>query len=789
MDEEYDLSVFPAGQAGVQQNPAVSYAVQPAAYADLPSYGNGPPTYSDATRAYFDKLNSYIGSLGSAPYGSFEWAMPQQSYTSVRPTFGKGDTGYGVFEDIDASAPITTYTSEEEYAPYITKPVEENAIYRFNVPSNKNTTTGNVSVGYNTPVLLVDNRTGQVVTGGVGFDAARQVAEQARQLSSSQGNKASWSIYTAPPGTTDPSQFTSAAVETPNKSFLSSVLTIAAPVLGGLLAGPLGLAGALGVSAPAAAAIGSALGSGILGTARGESIGNILKGAALSAAGSFAGGALGKAIGSAGGSTAAQAGTQAAGSTAANAATQGALNEIIVNAALRSGAQTAGSALGSAIGGIGTGSVPYSVNTNNLGTGSVPYSPAASIAGDAAYAGLDPIVVTALKNAGVSLGGGIGAGAGAIAGNFVDLGNGTSLDADTGQIVVTGTKIPVTETAGAAAGSTVNNIFDGVNPPEPLDTDAIEVRAKTQADIDAEKAAAASSGAAELLDPNAIEVRAKTQAQTDAENAGAAAGDIVVTAKPTTPPDTITDNVFSATPGIVDLVNVDQPSTSDGTTKSSTKSTIGKVTAGLSLLNALGKALGGSGSGTGVAGDQSLQPIFSAKLPTPGVDGALKVGGLDPQTLAARPMTDWYRFGMGPAMDIPAGTDLSGATSPYAGYGPGTLGEETFKAVSGAPAAPATGKAHGGAMGYGRGGSRESFAVEGPGTGRSDDIPAVLSDGEYVIDAETVALLGDGSSRAGAKKLDQLRVNIRKHKGRNLAKGKFSVKAKQPERYLSGGRA
>jgi hypothetical protein len=96
--------------------------------------------------------------------------------------------------------------------------------------------------------------------------------------------------------------------------------------------------------------------------------------------------------------------------------------------------------------------------------------------------------------------------------------------------------------------------------------------------------------------------------------------------------------------------------------------------------------------------------------------------------------------------------------------------------------------AHGGSMGYARGSSRESFAVEGPGTGRSDDIPAVLSDGEYVIDAETVALLGDGSSKAGAKRLDELRVNLRKHKGRNLAKGKFSVNAKRPEKYLSGGR-
>ena len=78
--------------------------------------------------------------------------------------------------------------------------------------------------------------------------------------------------------------------------------------------------------------------------------------------------------------------------------------------------------------------------------------------------------------------------------------------------------------------------------------------------------------------------------------------------------------------------------------------------------------------------------------------------------------------------------------------------------------------------------------MRGPGDGRSDDIPAMLSDGEYVMDAETVSLLGNGSFEGGAKKLDEFRVNIRKHKGRNLAKGKFSANAKRPERYLAGGR-
>lgn len=88
---------------------------------------------------------------------------------------------------------------------------------------------------------------------------------------------------------------------------------------------------------------------------------------------------------------------------------------------------------------------------------------------------------------------------------------------------------------------------------------------------------------------------------------------------------------------------------------------------------------------------------------------------------------------------------------------------------------------------YAKGG-RTSFAVEGPGSGRSDDIPAMLSDGEYVIDADTVAMLGNGSSKAGADALDKFRVNIRKHKGRNMARGRMSAKSKKPEHYLSGGR-
>lgn len=77
-----------------------------------------------------------------------------------------------------------------------------------------------------------------------------------------------------------------------------------------------------------------------------------------------------------------------------------------------------------------------------------------------------------------------------------------------------------------------------------------------------------------------------------------------------------------------------------------------------------------------------------------------------------------------------------------------------------------------------------SMLAQGGGTGRSDEIDAKLSDGEYVIDAETVALLGDGSTKAGAQKLDLMRKEIRQHKGRQLAKGQFSPDAKSPLSYL-----
>ncbi len=48
---------------------------------------------------------------------------------------------------------------------------------------------------------------------------------------------------------------------------------------------------------------------------------------------------------------------------------------------------------------------------------------------------------------------------------------------------------------------------------------------------------------------------------------------------------------------------------------------------------------------------------------------------------------------------------------------------------------------------------RKNGHINGPGTGTSDDIPAMLSDGEFVFTAKAVRNMGDGSRRKGAKRM------------------------------------
>jgi len=67
-------------------------------------------------------------------------------------------------------------------------------------------------------------------------------------------------------------------------------------------------------------------------------------------------------------------------------------------------------------------------------------------------------------------------------------------------------------------------------------------------------------------------------------------------------------------------------------------------------------------------------------------------------------------------------------------------------------------------------GGKAEGMIEGGGDGMSDSVPAtidgdqdlLISKDEYVVDAPTVSMIGNGSSDAGAKKLDKMREDVRK---------------------------
>jgi hypothetical protein len=66
---------------------------------------------------------------------------------------------------------------------------------------------------------------------------------------------------------------------------------------------------------------------------------------------------------------------------------------------------------------------------------------------------------------------------------------------------------------------------------------------------------------------------------------------------------------------------------------------------------------------------------------------------------------------------------------------------------------------------YSEGGlnSLENRYVKGAGDGTSDDVPAMLANGEFVIPADVVSKLGNGSNDAGANVLDEFLQVIRQH--------------------------
>ena len=100
------------------------------------------------------------------------------------------------------------------------------------------------------------------------------------------------------------------------------------------------------------------------------------------------------------------------------------------------------------------------------------------------------------------------------------------------------------------------------------------------------------------------------------------------------------------------------------------------------------------------------------------------------------------------------GLQFGGVNTTYA-YNPAQY------AMPYAPYVPPVSKRQGGGieslMGYKKGSPasypRKTGHIAGPGTGTSDDVPAMLSDGEFVFTAKAVRAMGNGSRRAGAKRM------------------------------------
>jgi hypothetical protein len=150
------------------------------------------------------------------------------------------------------------------------------------------------------------------------------------------------------------------------------------------------------------------------------------------------------------------------------------------------------------------------------------------------------------------------------------------------------------------------------------------------------------------------------------------------------------------------------------------------------------------------------------------------------------------------------GTDL-GLNMPIIDYSPfseegrrkraemverGRAGGERIHSMPGGDYGGITGYAMGGGIsslgGYAAGGNPR--LLKGPGDGMSDNIPATinrrqparLADGEFVIPADVVSHLGNGSTEAGAKQLHAMMNKVRKARTGNPKQGK-QIK---PQKYM-----
>lgn len=175
----------------------------------------------------------------------------------------------------------------------------------------------------------------------------------------------------------------------------------------------------------------------------------------------------------------------------------------------------------------------------------------------------------------------------------------------------------------------------------------------------------------------------------------------------------------------------------------------------LQVLSGKAKPTGYYNYGSSSSGSTPLMNAGSASMPTAGMP--FKSSGTSSSNVAGLTSSS------GSGALSRAGLSMLDSGNNIAGFAKGGLAEHNPEFITGAT----------------------GHHVKGEGDGQSDSIPAMLADGEYVFDADTVAALGNGSNDAGARILDKMRQNLRKHK-RSAPAGKIPPKAKSPLEYMKG---
>lgn len=693
--------------------------------------------------------------------------------------------------------------------------------------SNKGNPTGKMggNVFTMTPdqkVRLVDRNTNTIIFEGTGYDAAREATRLGQSITDARGRKASYDIQTADPT----GKYTTVANEKRNKTFLGEVANVVGTAL------PMAAMFIPGLQGLGAVAAGAGLG-GAGAALRGD---DILKGIAMGGLTSAGGALLAKPLGAAANLTSgtARALGTGIGATAGGLATGQNLENSLLGGVLSGGLSYVAPDIQRGLG-IGQGAAPStggtavsdpSVMANVIGSNIV--SPSVSVGGakapaPAKLAELEP-PATIVSGSGSPF-----AAAFPIPANFLSGALPATAQPAPEPVAEQMPEEDIIKVTGQLPGDVAPSVDLGAGlSPQVIDR-VIQPSAETVSPEEILVEARKSFTPVSVTSPIATDFMPETvlpKPTLDVTDTVSPEEILVEARKPLTtsvpvtplspevlravegPQDQIvvTGNRPGAVPAVT-IPGVDTPMP-DMTQPAAEAEVDAKKKLGVKdyidlavlLAGLIPEGKGGGGSrGTIPAGMGTLSSLFSKQLPASTLPGGVGGGALPASTLAAqglRSPQDYYRYGYGPEQSFfsYATQGAPNTSRAYTGY-EGSTAEDLFAPQPSRLPQPITTPIPDEPSGpsmylpdttrFARGG----FAVEGAGDGRDDKIPALLSDGEYVFDAETVALLGNGSNKAGAKLLDSFRVKVRKQKGKKLARGKFSDNAKRPEHYLAGGKS